>query len=122
MRSIYAKPLTDAEIRRYHLWVSEQPCALCGTEGATQVAHYSGQNAHMFGKGMGRKVHHLLVMPLCCEEANGCHQNYDQHKIFEHIEDELTRGLLETDLAATYINMTLIAAANAGLFRIPAGR
>lgn len=101
--SIYAKPLTDAERERYRRFVASLPCALCAAP-ATQCAHYSGEYAHMLGKGVARKCHDLATWPLCPT----CHADYDQHRMPD-IDAWALAKILET----------LTKAADAGVFRIP---
>lgn len=108
-RSIYAKPLTDAERERYRRFVASLPCANCDLEGFSQCAHYSGVSSSRLGKGMGRKAHDLMTMPLCHEGANGCHAAYDRHELPD--DDAPLWAMLR-------IGQTIIAAANAGVLKV----
>jgi hypothetical protein len=57
--------------------VAALPCAECGIEGWSQVAH---SNRRQDGKGLGIKAHYLATFPLCCTRPSeiGCHVRHDQ--------------------------------------------
>ena len=98
-----------ADMRRYHLWVSEQPCASCG-DSYVQVAHYHGIRKGSFGGGMGKKSHHLMVAPLC----QGCHAEYDSGR-WQCGDDP--KGY-ESEIMLHYIAVTIIAGYEAGVIKI----
>ena len=43
----------------------DQPCVICGSEGTTVAAHYSGLYSSMLGKAMGQKAGDHCVAYLC---------------------------------------------------------
>ena len=54
----------------YTNWVATLPCANCGLDGETTVAHHlKHRHSPHGGGGMGMKAHDFFTMPLCCE----CH-------------------------------------------------
>lgn len=107
--------MTQAELNRYHRWVSEQPCIECGIEGATQVAHYHGFRKHDFGGGMGKKSDDMMVFPLCHEGANGCHKEYDSGG-WRHGNDP---DVAESEQGEHWACLTFTRACAEGVIRIP---
>lgn len=101
--------MTRAELERYRRFVASLPCANCGIEDSSQCAHYSGLASYHLGRGMGRKAHDLMTMPLCHEGANGCHAAYDRHEL--PIGDAPFWAMLR-------IGETIISAANAGVLKV----
>ena len=54
----------------YTNWVATLPCANCGLDGETTVAHHlKHRHSPHGGGGMGMKAHDFFTMPLCF----GCH-------------------------------------------------
>ena len=54
----------------YTNWVATLPCANCGLDGETTVAHQlKHRHSPHGGGGMGMKAHDFFTMPLCFE----CH-------------------------------------------------
>jgi hypothetical protein len=54
----------------YTNWVATLPCANCGLDGETTVAHHlKHRHSPHGGGGMGMKAHDFFTMPLCFE----CH-------------------------------------------------
>ena len=54
----------------YTNWVATLPCANCGLDGETTVAHHlKHRHSPHGGGGMGMKAHAFFTMPLCFE----CH-------------------------------------------------
>lgn len=70
------KSVPASENAHYRL-VASLPCAECGIEGWSQVAH---SNRHQDGKGLGLKANYLATFPLCCVRPSeiGCHVKHDQ--------------------------------------------
>lgn len=70
------KAVPASENAHYRL-VASLPCAECGIEGWSQVAH---SNRHQDGKGLGLKANYLATFPLCCVRPSeiGCHVKHDQ--------------------------------------------
>lgn len=53
-----------------------KPCALCGdADGTVVAAHFSGESAHLLGKGAGIKASDHAVAFLC----HICHGQMDTH-------------------------------------------
>ena len=102
-----------ADIKRYHKWVSEQPCVLCKIEGGSQVCHYTGMDGHMFGRGRGKKAHHLMVFPACQD----CHSMVDNYRQFVH-PDRFTQKLLHSSGVLVFIGQTLISAYEEGVLKL----
>lgn len=61
----------------YYRRVAALPCAECGIEGWSQVAH---SNRQQDGKGLGLKANYKATFPLCCTRPSeiGCHVRHDQ--------------------------------------------
>jgi len=56
------------KVKKYTDWVATLPCANCGTEDGTVVAHHLKTKllpSHIRGGGMAVKVDDWLTMPLC---------------------------------------------------------
>lgn len=113
----YANNISAAAIRRYSLFVADLPCAWCGVEGHTQVAHYNGLRNETTGNGMGKKSHWLYVMPLCCArpEVKGCHATMDQHELFYEFEDRFVRKISDSEEQLNMVMETIRAAVDCGV-------
>lgn len=73
---IHAKVTKAIELAHYKR-VATLPCARCGIESFSQVAH---SNRYQDGKGARKKAHYLATFPLCCTRPGivGCHFEHDQ--------------------------------------------
>ena len=112
-----AATISQASIVRFHDFIRGQPCQHCGAVGATELAHYDANRAGQFGKGMGKKAHWLMVMPLCGPGANRCHQKFDQSQV-STFEDQFMRKVDKSEMMLAYIALTHIAAVEEGVLSL----
>jgi len=119
--------MKDADVKKYHHWVRAQPCIHCGSYGGTEVAHYSGVSKSWFGHGRGKKVHDLLVTPLCGNMSeNRCHPVYDDMSAWgppeglEGSEQALrfATKISHSEMFLVYCVRTLIGAVLAGVLDV----
>lgn len=67
------KPVEDKAYRRL---VAARPCMNCRIDGNSQAAHEN------HGKGMSLKTDDRRTFPLCTVAGNGCHDAFDQYRLF----------------------------------------
>lgn len=102
----------DESLRRA---VATLPCARCGVEGYTQVAH---SNLSEHGKGRGLKAGDWYVMPLCCTRVGvpGCHVELDQ---LIGMTAEEAEELTKKWIINTYVELWLRGLINVDIRKIP---
>ena len=101
--------MNSTDTKRYHNWVRQQPCALCGAHGV-HLSHYTGYSAHRFGKARGRKCHDVMVCPLC----PGCHGMFDRYEL-SHFEDRTMRQIDQSERMLVLVAQTITQAVDAGV-------
>jgi len=74
------------ENKSYLRLVAARPCINCGIQGHSQAAH---ENA---GKGKSMKTDDRRTFPLCTVAANGCHEAFDQYRLFSGRAAHVTMG------------------------------
>ena len=119
--------MNQADIDRYHHWVRTQPCIHCGGYGPVELAHYSGVSKHWFGHGRGRRVHDLLVTPLCGNRSeNRCHPVFDDMSAWGPLAGlegnkqalRFSAKVAHSELFLVYCVRTLIGAVLAGVLDV----
>lgn len=79
------KPVEDKAYRRL---VAQFPCINCGMRGFSQAAH---ENT---GKGKGMKTDDRRTFALCTVAANGCHEAFDQYRLFNGRAEHAAMGAM----------------------------
>jgi len=98
--------MTPADKRKWFAFVASLPCMVCGAN-EVQVAHYCGMSGHKLGRGMGKKAHDLMTIPLCREH----HEMVDSYQYSRDKTDHSEQMLC-------WIAQTIIAGYEAGVLGV----
>jgi hypothetical protein len=86
----------------YTNWVATLPCANCGLDDETTVAHHlKHRHAPHGGGGMGMKANDFFTMPLCFEchasahSGDGSVLDFQADFIFKTLTTAFSRGILD---------------------------
>jgi len=87
--------------KRYTRWVSTLPCANCGLDDETTVAHHlKHRHAPHGGGGVGMKANDFLTMPLCFSCHDRAHNgdadvlDWQANHIFKTLTKAFNSGIL----------------------------
>ena len=89
----------------YTNWVATLPCANCGLDDETTVAHHlKHRHSPHGGGGMGLKAHDFFTMPLCFECHSSAHSgdsnvlDFQADFIFKTLTKAFQSGILDMPL------------------------